>query len=102
MAGPEARIQSAVNTWAKREYLHDLLPRKFQGGMYGSGGWPDYDYLKRGGKVFFIEYKRQGGKLTELQAQRHEQLRDLGFTVYVCDSADQAKGCIRSEMRRAA
>ncbi len=99
MSGPESRIQSAVNSWAKREYPNDLLPRKFQGGMYGSGGWPDFDYLKKGGEVFFIEYKAPNGAVTELQAQRHAQLRAFGFRVYVCDSSDQAKGIIRTEMR---
>jgi hypothetical protein len=100
--GPEAKIQKTTVTWAKATYRKDqLLPRKFQSGMYGTNGYPDYDWLVKGGKIFFIEFKAPGADCTELQLARHSELRALGFTVYVCDSVDQAKGCIRTEMRKA-
>jgi hypothetical protein len=101
--GPEGRLQKTVTDWARREFKEDeLICRKFQAGMYGSNGWPDYDWLKKGGEIFFIEFKAPGGKCSPLQLRRHAQLRALGFRVYVCDSADQARQIIRQEMRRAA
>lgn len=45
-------------------------------------GIPDLLLLKDG-KASFVEVKRPGGKLRELQAYRAEQLRRLGFDVQV-------------------
>ena len=38
------------------------------------------------GKAVFVEVKRPGGKPRLLQQLRHEELRRLGFDVYVVDS----------------
>jgi hypothetical protein len=102
MPGPEARIQKAVVDWARREFPKKMIVRKFQAGPYGTNGWPDYEFLIEGGLCFHIEFKAPGGKCTELQLARHEELRAIGHKVFVCDSADQAKGVVRSEMAPAA
>lgn len=43
-------------------------------------GFPDLMLLKDG-EVRFIEVKGKGGKLSELQKYRHEQLKKQGFNV---------------------
>ena len=49
-------------------------------------GLPDRLVLMPGGLAFFAEIKTTGKKPTGLQKHCHDQLRDLGFEVYVIDS----------------
>ena len=55
----------------------------------GSDGWPDRLVLMPGGKFAFVELKAPQGKLRPIQVQRHAQLRDLGFLVYVINDPNQ-------------
>ncbi len=55
----------------------------------GSAGWPDRLILLPGGKVAFAELKAPQGRLSSIQVQRHIQLRDLGFTVFVINDPAQ-------------
>ena len=96
--GPEAKIQKGVVEWARREYKGKLLARKNQAGRYGTGGWPDYEFNVIGGHTFFIEFKAPGEKPTTLQTQRHEELRALGFRVYVVADVNSGKKIVQGEM----
>lgn len=60
----------------------------------GFNGVPDRLLLFMGGKVAFAEVKAPGQKPRPLQVHRMEQLRKLGFTVFVIDDADQIGGII--------
>ena len=52
-------------------------------------GVPNRICLLPGGKMFFAEVKRPGGKSRPLQAKRHSELRKLGFEVCVIDSKEE-------------
>lgn len=52
-------------------------------------GLPDRLILMPGGHIGFMEIKAPGKKPRALQVRRHEQLRRLGFRVYVVDSAER-------------
>ena len=59
---------------------------------FTSPGWigaPDRLCLLPEGKIFFVELKRPGAKPRHLQLKRHEELRKLGFPVYVIDSKEE-------------
>lgn len=71
----------------KRAYPGTLV-RKVNG--MGFRGWPDRLFIFPNGVVVFIEFKRVGGKLTQLQAQIHRELKELGHHVIVSDNADMA------------
>lgn len=62
----------------------------------GSDGWPDRLVLMPGGKIAFVELKSTGEKPRPLQVQRHAQLRDLGFLVFVVDDPMQIPDVIAS------
>ena len=49
-------------------------------------GLPDRFVLMPEGLAFFAEIKSTGERPTRLQKHCHQQLRDLGFDVYVIDS----------------
>ena len=55
----------------------------------GFNGVPDRLLLFMGGKVAFAEVKAPGEKPRPLQVHRMEQLRGLGFRVYVVDSEEK-------------
>ena len=55
----------------------------------GSDGWPDRLVLMPGGKMAFVELKAPQGRLRPIQIQRHAQLRDLGFPVFVINEPVQ-------------
>jgi Holliday junction resolvase len=55
----------------------------------GTDGMPDRMVLMGGGRIAFVEVKAPGEKPRPLQLRRHEQLRALGFKVYVIDGTEQ-------------
>lgn len=55
----------------------------------GFNGVPDRLLLLRDGKMAFCEVKAPGEKPRPLQVHRMEQLRKMGFRVFVIDGMDQ-------------
>ena len=66
----------------------------------GFNGVPDRLLLFYGGCVAFVEVKAPGEKPRPLQVHRMEQLRKLGFKVFVVDSVEKI-GEIINEIRSA-
>lgn len=60
----------------------------------GLNGVPDRMLLFNGGKAAFVEVKAQGQKPRPLQIRRIEQLRRLGFSVFVINEDEQIGGMI--------
>ena len=60
----------------------------------GSNGVPDRMVLLPGGRIGFVEVKAPGEKPRPLQLHRHQQLRRLGFKVYVLDGTEQIEGIL--------
>lgn len=60
----------------------------------GFNGVPDRLLLFTGGRAAFCEVKAPGQKPRPLQVHRMEQLRRLGFKVFVIDSTEQIGGVI--------
>ena len=60
----------------------------------GLAGMPDRLILIAFGKIGFVEVKAPKKKPRKLQKIRHEQLRKLGFNVYVLDEESQIGGII--------
>ena len=54
----------------------------------GNAGMPDRLCLLPNGEIFFVEVKAPGKKPSPLQLKRHEQLKALGFRVFVIDGSD--------------
>ena len=61
----------------------------------GFDGMPDRLLLFPGGRIAFAEMKAPGKVPRPLQAVRIQQLRSLGFRVYVIDSPEQIGGVLR-------
>ena len=62
----------------------------------GYAGVPDRLVLLPGGKMCFMELKAPGRKPRPLQVRRIEQLRALGFKVYVVDGKEEIGGIINA------
>lgn len=61
----------------------------------GTSGWPDrIVLLSPDGKIGFVEVKAPGKEPRPLQVHRHEQLRQLGFQVYILDHPAQIGGIL--------
>ena len=78
------------------EKLEKDIEKKLRDSIKKRGGWclkwvcpgwagvPDRIILLPGARVLFVETKRpEGGRLARLQEWWHEQIRGLGFQVYV-------------------
>ena len=61
----------------------------------GTAGVPDRLLLFPGGRAAFAEVKAPGEKPRPLQVHRMEQLRKLGFRVYVVDSEEMIGEMLR-------
>ena len=57
--------------------------------LSSTSGWPDRLVLLPGGKLAFVELKAPGEHPRPLQLRRHDQLRALGFPVFVLDDPSQ-------------
>ena len=55
----------------------------------GMDGMPDRLVLLPGARFAFVETKAPGKKPRPLQLHRHEQLRQLGFRVFVLDDPER-------------
>ena len=66
----------------------------------GMAGVPDRLLLFPGGRAAFCEVKAPGEKPRPLQVHRMEQLRELGFRVYVVDSVERIRGMIEEIKKR--
>lgn len=60
----------------------------------GSIGWPDRIVIMPRGKMGFVEVKRVGEVPRPLQRHRHDQLRNLGYKVFILDHPGQIGGII--------
>ena len=73
---------------------------KARGGMCpkftspGMDGMPDRLVLFPKGVLAFVEVKAPGEKPRPIQVHRHDELRRLGFQVYVLDGLDQIGGML--------
>lgn len=72
---------------------------KLRGGLCekwnsGSVGWPDRIVILPDGKFGFVEVKAPGEKPRPIQVHRHNQLRQLGYKVYVLDRPEQIGGIL--------
>lgn len=55
---------------------------------------PDRLFITPKGKVWFIEFKREGVKPTVPQMREHERLRGHGVTVFVVDTVDKGRAAV--------
>lgn len=59
-----------------------------------TSGWPDRIVLLPDGKFGFVEVKAPGKEPRPLQIHRHEQLKALGYPVFVLDHPGQIAGIL--------
>ncbi|WP_268872459.1 VRR-NUC domain-containing protein [Megasphaera hutchinsoni] len=59
-------------------------------------GLPDRLILLPGGKAGFVELKAKGKKPRALQVKRMNDLRALGFTVFVVDDKERIGGVLHA------
>ncbi len=54
----------------------------------GNDGVPDRLVLLPGGRIYFVEVKREGGKLRPNQRLQVKRIEELGFPVFRCEGFD--------------
>lgn len=82
----EQQIEKKVCEYAKEK---GLLVYKFT--SPARTAVPDRMFVTIAGKVFFIEFKRNGAKPTPAQEREHLRLKGHRVWVYVVDNVDQGK-----------
>jgi hypothetical protein len=53
-----------------------------------SRGWPDRLVLLKDGKILWVELKRPGGRVSDIQAKTHKEMAEWGHVVHVIDSKE--------------
>ena len=87
----EKQIEARVCEYAKTK---GVLVYKFT--SPARAAVPDRLFIAPGGRVIFIEFKREGQKPTAPQAREHERLRRQGVAVYVVDDVAVGKAVVDS------
>ena len=85
----EKDIEKSVKAYARTK---GFLAFKFV--SPGHNFVPDGLFISPTGKVFFIEFKREGGKPTSGQLREHVRIRANGVEVFVVDNVEQGKGIV--------
>jgi hypothetical protein len=77
-------VQNQLHSWCNRMEIKYIFAKQTQRSTLPIG-WPD-DTLFAKGHVLFIEIKIGKDILSTDQEVMHSELRELGFTVHVCNS----------------
>ena len=80
----EAQIEKKVVQWASGK---GILSKKNIAGA--SVGWPDRLFIFPDGRHVWVEFKRQGGRLSKMQEVVIKSLRKNGVDVSVCFSVQE-------------
>lgn len=70
----------------------------------GNPGVPDRIYLFPGGKVYFVELKKEIGRLSEIQKWQRERFQKMGCKFHVVKGMESARQFIKeleNELRTA-
>lgn len=82
----EKKIESSVCDYAKSK---GLLVYKFT--SPARAAVPDRMFVMPSGKVWFVEFKREGQKPTVPQQREHERLRGHNVDVFVIDNVAEGR-----------
>ena len=85
----EKKIEVIVKEYARSQ---GWLTRKWT--SPGHAFVPDQIFIRPDGRVFFVEFKREGALPTPGQLREHDKLRKQGCTVEVIDSVEAGKEMI--------
>lgn len=85
----EKQIERSVCEYARG---HGLLVYKFTSPERAAV--PDRMMITSQGKVFFIEFKREGIKATAPQMREHERLLGHGVAVFVVDTVEKGRAAV--------
>jgi hypothetical protein len=88
----ESSIEKSVVDYARKHGVESI--KLTTQGPRGAAGWPDRLFLGRDMQVRWIEFKAEGGQLTELQKRRHVQLAKYGWTTAVVRSVEEGRAII--------
>lgn len=80
--GPVKKYAKSLGFWA----------RKFK--SEGNRSVPDDVFATPHGQVFFVEFKRPGGKPTPAQEDEHKEMRKNKIKVHVIDNIEDGKALI--------
>ena len=83
-------LESEIEAEAVKRARRDGWLALKNGGQGNARGWPDRLFMRKPQLYVWIEFKRPGGKPTELQRKRIAELEGIGANVRVCYSADAA------------
>ena len=84
----ERDVVHAARKYAKSKGVRSVR-NHFRPGV--NVGFPDETFLIPGGRPLFVEFKAPGKKPTPKQAHEIKRLKEEGYDVVVCDSAESFK-----------
>ena len=89
----EQQIQSKIKKYAEGKGWIVIKTIKLS-----EAGYPDL-FMFKNGKTLFIEVKKSGGIISQLQELRQRQLRQQGFTCEIIDNLEAFKDEIERQSR---
>lgn len=85
----EKQIEAKVCEYAKTK---NVLVYKFT--SPARAAVPDRMFIRPDGRIWFVEFKREGAKPTEAQKREHHRLRQHKVNVFVIDNVEEGKTMI--------
>lgn len=101
-ANGQIKEMAKTNIYSEKYLERKLVERiKAAGGLclkfasVTEAGYPDRVCLMPGGHTIWVELKTTGRKPTRLQEERHRELRERGYIVYVVDDMDTLEQAVK-------
>ena len=91
---PEAKVRDKCLEYAEHKRLQTglVFHKRMHFGHGAANGWPDDLFVVCNcAHHWWVEFKREGGEATPLQAERHREMRLNGIDVCVINSLDGFK-----------
>ena len=85
----EKQIEAKVCEYAKTK---NVLVYKFT--SPARAAVPDRMFIRSDGRIWFVEFKREGAKPTDAQEREHHRLRQHKVNVFVIDNVQEGKTMI--------
>jgi hypothetical protein len=82
----EKQIEAKVCEYAKTK---NVLVYKFT--SPARAAVPDRMFIRPDGRIWFVEFKREGAKPTEAQEREHHRMRQHKVNVFVIDNVEEGK-----------
>lgn len=87
-------LESKIEAWLDKQ-IKKMGGKSYKFVSPGNPGVPDRIYMFPEGKIYFVELKREIGRLSKVQIWQRQQFKEMGIEIKVIYGMEQAKELVK-------